>query len=338
LYQKHTYHEMHSYSLDFVGEHETGDRKIPYEGSLDRLYKYDFRKFIEYNRQDVTLLVKIDDKLRFIDLSNQLAHDNNVLLQNTLGSVALIDQSIINEIHSQGLVSPSKKKFIEGITSVAGAYVANPKIGMHKWIGSVDINSLYPSVIRALNMSPETIIGQFRLDRTMEIVQRRMEGGMNTADTWSDFFGVTEYQLIQDQKYDEITLDLEDGDSVINSARVWHDTIYTNKSGICLSANGTLFRTDAKGIIPQLLERWYNERVQTRKEAADLFKEVETLREKRMKLAATGHKDMLEPIDLKIKELTKGIAFRDKRQLIKKILLNSLYGALLNPHCRFFDQ
>ncbi|KKM23877.1 hypothetical protein LCGC14_1610810, partial [marine sediment metagenome] len=104
LYQKHTYHEMHSYSLDFVGEHETGDRKLPYEGSLDRLYKYDFKKFIEYNRQDVMLLVKIDDKNRFIDLSNQLAHDNNVLLQNTLGSVALIDQAIINEIHNQDLI------------------------------------------------------------------------------------------------------------------------------------------------------------------------------------------------------------------------------------------
>lgn len=338
LYQKHTYHEMHSYSLDFVGEHETGDRKIPYEGSLDRLYKYDFKKFIEYNRQDVTLLVKINDKLRFIDLSNQLAHDNNVLLQNTLGSVALIDQSIINEIHNQGLVSPSKKKVVEGITSVAGAYVATPKIGMHKWVGSVDINSLYPSVIRALNMSPETIMGQFRLDRTMEIVQRRMKDGMNSADTWSDFFGVTEYQLIQDQKYDEITLDLEDGDSVTNSAKVWYDTIYTDKSGICLSANGTLFRTDTKGIIPGLLERWYNERVQIRKEAVDLVKKEEALREKKMKLAATGHKDMLGPIDLEIEELKKGIAFRDKRQHIKKILLNSLYGALLNPHCRFFDQ
>ena len=338
LYQKHTDHEMHSYSLDFVGEHETGDRKLPYEGSLDRLYKYDFKTFIEYNRQDVMLLVKIDDKNRFIDLSNQLAHDNNVLLQNTLGSVALIDQAIINEIHNQGLISPSKKKVAESITSVAGAYVANPKIGMHKWIGSVDIKSLYPSVIRALNMSPETIMGQFRLDRTMEIVKNRMESGMNAADTWADFFGVIEYQLIQDQNYDEITLDLEDGDSVTNSAKVWHDTIYTDKSGICLSANGTLFRTDTKGIIPKLLERWYNERVQIRREAADLVKEEEVLREKRLKLAATGHKDMLEPINLEIEELKKGIAFRDKRQHIKKILLNSLYGALLNPHCRFFDQ
>lgn len=32
------------------------------------------------------------------------------------------------------------------------------------------------------------------------------------------------------------------------------------------------------------------------------------------------------------------IAFWDKRQLIRKINLNSLYGALLNPGCRFFDR
>ncbi|KKM66342.1 hypothetical protein LCGC14_1482190, partial [marine sediment metagenome] len=259
-------------------------------------------------------------------------------LQNTLGSVALIDQAIINEIHNQDLIAPSKKKFVEGITSVAGAYVASPKIGMHKWIGSVDIKSLYPSVIRALNMSPETIMGQFRLDRTMEIVEKRMKESLMAGESWADFFGVIEYQLIQDEKFDDITLDLEDGDSVTNSAKAWHDIIYTDKSGICLSANGTLFRTDTKGIIPGLLERWYNERVQIRKEAVDLVKEEEALRTKRLKLAATGHKDMLEPINLEIEELKKGIAFRDKRQHIKKILLNSLYGALLNPHCRFFDQ
>jgi DNA polymerase elongation subunit (family B) len=56
LYRKYNYHEMHTYRLDFIGEYEVGEKKIPYEGTLDQLYNNDFEKFIAYNRQDVILL------------------------------------------------------------------------------------------------------------------------------------------------------------------------------------------------------------------------------------------------------------------------------------------
>ena len=79
LYRKYTYEERHSYRLDAIGEHEIGEKKTVYEGSLDQLYNQDFRTFIEYNRQDVALLDKLDQKLKFIALSNELAHANTVL-------------------------------------------------------------------------------------------------------------------------------------------------------------------------------------------------------------------------------------------------------------------
>jgi len=130
LYQKHTYHEIHSYSLDAVGEYEVGERKVSYEGSLDMLYKADFYKFIDYNRQDVMVLVKIDEKNKFIDLSNALAHEMTVTLPTTLGSVALIESAICKELHTHGMIAPSKKKASDDATSVAGAYVATPVKGM----------------------------------------------------------------------------------------------------------------------------------------------------------------------------------------------------------------
>ena len=80
LYRKYTYEERHSYSLDAIGEHELQERKTNYEGTLDQLYNNDFHTFIEYNRQDTLLLKKLDDKLKFIDLANELAHANTVLL------------------------------------------------------------------------------------------------------------------------------------------------------------------------------------------------------------------------------------------------------------------
>ncbi len=94
LYRKYTYEERHSYSLDAIGEYELEERKTQYEGTLDQLYNKDFPTFITYNRQDTMLLAKLDKKLRFIDLANELAHDNTVLLPTTMGAVAVTEQAI----------------------------------------------------------------------------------------------------------------------------------------------------------------------------------------------------------------------------------------------------
>ena len=145
LYRKYTYEERHSYRLDAIGETEIGENKIPYEGTLDQLYNNDFRRFIEYNIQDTALLNKLDKKLRFIDLSNELAHANTVLLQTTMGAVAVTEQAIVNEAHHRGLQVTNRKKRGDENTQAAGAYVAFPKKGIHKWIGSMDLNSLYRS-------------------------------------------------------------------------------------------------------------------------------------------------------------------------------------------------
>ncbi len=74
LYRKYTYEERHSFRLDAIGEHELDERKTVYEGSLDNLYKNDFGLFIEYNRQDTALLAKLEKKLKFIELANEIAH------------------------------------------------------------------------------------------------------------------------------------------------------------------------------------------------------------------------------------------------------------------------
>jgi DNA polymerase elongation subunit (family B) len=135
----------------FISKMELGEQKTPYEGTLDQLYNKDFVKFIEYNRQDVALLGRLDAKLKFIDLSNELAHQNTVLIQTTMGAVAVTEQGIVNEAHRRGMVVPDRVRREPGSDPAAGAYVAYPKKGLQDWIGSIDINSLYPSVIRRRN-------------------------------------------------------------------------------------------------------------------------------------------------------------------------------------------
>ena len=311
LYRKYTYEERHTYRLDAIGEMEVGENKTPYEGTLDQLYNNDFRKFIEYNRQDVALLDKIDKKLRFIDLANEIAHDNTVLLQTTMGAVAVTEQAIINETHNRGMVAPNRKEH-EGGTAAAGAYVAYPKKGIHQWIGSMDLNSLYPSVIRAMNMAPETIVGQIRPDLTDEMLHNAQTLEKKSfAAAWEGRFGTLEYEAVMDQRKDvSLTLDLEDDTSHVLSGAEIYKLIFDSHQPWMLSANGTIFTYEKEGVVPGLLKRWYAERKE--------------LQAKMRKAIAAGNETE--------------IAFWDKRQLVKKINLNSLYGAILNPGCRFFDK
>jgi DNA polymerase elongation subunit (family B) len=282
LYRKHTYHEMHTYRLDFVGEYEVGEKKVNYEGSLDKLYNEDFEKFIAYNRQDVMLLVKIDRKLKFIDLCNELAHSNGVLLATTMGSVQLIDNAITRAAHAKGLMVPARppRDFRDSAqidlddpdaepTGIVGAYVADPVQGMHEWIGGVDINSLYPSAIRSLNMSKETVVGQIRMDATNKLIQKRMKEEKRTfADAWNEMFHTLEYGQMINREHVILTVDLEDGSHVEMSGDQLFQWIFENPTKrMTVSANGTIFTVDQEGIVPGLLSQWYSERKQLQAEA-----------------------------------------------------------------------
>ena len=312
LYRKYTYEERHTYRLDAIGELEVGETKTQYEGTLDQLYNNDFKKFIEYNRQDTALLNKLDKKLRFIDLANTLAHECTVLLQTTMGAVAVTEQAIVNEAHHRGLIVPSRPKRDEDASNqAAGAYVAYPKKGLHDWIGSMDINSLYPSVIRALNMGPETIIGQLRQTYTQAEIDAKIAKSNSFAAAWEGKFGANEYEFVMNKdKAHEIHVDWENGDTDVLTGAQIYEMIFESNQPWVLSANGTIFTYEKEGIIPGLLKRWYAERKEMQSKLKDAIKAENKIEEE----------------------------YWDKRQLVKKINLNSLYGAILNAGCRFFDN
>ena len=312
LYRKYTYEERHTYRLDAIGEMEIGESKTVYEGTLDQLYNNDFRKFIEYNRQDCALLDKLDKKLKFIDLANTVAHENTVLLQTTMGAVAVTEQAIVNEAHHRGLIVPSRPKRDENATNqAAGAYVAYPKKGLHDWIGSMDINSLYPSVIRALNMGPETIVGQLRQTYTQAEIDAKIAKGNSFAAAWEGKFGSNEYDFVMNKdRANDIVVEWENGQIDIMTGAQIYEMIYESNKPWMLSANGTIFTYEFEGVIPGLLKRWYAERKEMQAKLKDAIKAENKIEEE----------------------------YWDKRQLVKKINLNSLYGAILNMGCRFFDN
>ena len=309
LYKSFTFSEQHSYKLDHILKVEINQRKVHFEGTLDALWKEQFRKFIEYSIQDVMGIVALDDKLKFIILANQTAHIGCVFIKDALASVVKIEQAILLELHEQGLIGPDKvAKPREH--PVAGAFVQLPVGGMYDWIVSFDINSLYPSVIRLLNISPECVVGQFDTKRTEAEIKYLIDSKKvkTRTEAWHHFTGVLEYHDINNANADEqLTLVYEDGTKDVASGAEWHEMLQSINWAI--TANGTVFDLEKVGILPYCLGKWYAER-----------QEYQALK------GEYSDKGDVEQA-----------SYWDRIQHVKKIYLNATYGALLNEYFRFND-
>ena len=159
LYKKFTYSQQESYALDYIGQAELGEKKLDYSeyGTLNELYKQDYQKFLDYNIKDVVLVERLDDKMKLIEQACTIAYDAGVNLVDSLTSVRMWDVIIHNFLMSKNQVVPPKV-IEDKAFQVEGAYVKDPQVGMHNWVVSFDLNSLYPHLIMQYNISPETYV------------------------------------------------------------------------------------------------------------------------------------------------------------------------------------
>lgn len=159
LYKKFSYTPQESYRLDHIANYELGEKKLDYSeyGSLIDLYKFDYQKFIDYNLMDCELVDRLEEKLKFIEQVFTLSYDGKVNYIDTFTTVRMWDVIIHNYLLAQGIVVPQPKP-PEKDEPIVGAYVKDPQVGMHDWVVSFDLNSLYPHLIMQYNISPETYI------------------------------------------------------------------------------------------------------------------------------------------------------------------------------------
>ena len=158
LYRKFTYTNQERYTLDHIAFVELGERKDgnPYE-TFKEWYQKDYQSFIEYNIQDVEIVDKLEDKMRLIELCLTMAYDGKVNMTDVLGQVRYWDVVIYNHLRKKKIVIPQKTEH-EKSEKFEGAYVKDPQVGMHNWVMSFDLNSLYPHLIMQYNISPETLV------------------------------------------------------------------------------------------------------------------------------------------------------------------------------------
>ena len=158
LYKKFEINLRDSYQLNSIAKFELDTEKIQFEGSLDDLYYNDFEKYIEYNRRDVDIVKQLDDKKKYIDLTRNLTMSACREMEDVYYNTRLIDGYVLSALKGMNKVVPDKPEREKKESAYAGAYVSDPVVGMHDWVIALDLSSLYPSIVRSLNMSPETIV------------------------------------------------------------------------------------------------------------------------------------------------------------------------------------
>ena len=160
LFQKfgYTYGTQESYALNHIAYVVLGERKLSYEesGSLKNLYEDDFQKYIDYNMKDVELVDRLEDKMGLITLAMTMAYKGGVNYQDTFGTTGIWESIIYRKLLRKKQVSIATKTH-EPKQEFAGGFVKSPQVGLHEWVVSFDLNSLYPNIIVQWNMSPETV-------------------------------------------------------------------------------------------------------------------------------------------------------------------------------------
>ena len=221
-YRKFSFTMQESYRLDHICHVELGERKMDYSeyDSLFDLYKKNYQLFIEYNIRDVDLVGRLEDKLKLLEQIYAIAYDGKVNYQDAFTSVRMWDVIIHNYLLSQKIVVPQAKAN-DKERQIIGAFVKDPQVGMHKWVVSFDLNSLYPHLIMQYNISPETYVGQLPAIGGDDGVQKILDGYLNEPSIRN--------QLIE--------------------------------QNVTCAASGCMFDKDYQGFLPKLMQNMYDDRV-----------------------------------------------------------------------------
>lgn len=219
-----------SYKLDAIGEVELSENKVDYgDTNLASLSDDNWELFIDYNIQDVNLLVRLEEKLQYLKLLRMISYAGLTTLEGALGSLSVITGlcAIRARFHKKRI--PTFKKGKENEEQNAGAYVGEPLKGFQENIVSFDANSLYPNVMITLNLSPETKIGTIT-DKTDKDITIQHVNGQNFKLSIPSFMKFVE------------------------------------KEKIAISKAKVLFTQKKKGIIPETVDHFYKKRVEIQRQ------------------------------------------------------------------------
>ena len=265
------YGPQESFKLDHIAHVILGEKKLDYTeyGSLTALYEQNPQLYLDYNLQDTRLIQRLEDETALLALVMTIAYQGGVNYQEAFGTVGIWETTLYRRLMSKNIAPPIKSGSPGHRADLVGGYVKDPQIGLHPWVVSFDLNSLYPHLMLQYNMSPETYIGDRREYVTQDMV------------------------LKGDYKNDD--------------------------PNVSVTANGVCFRTDKLGIIPEIIDEYYNNRSKIKKQMLAVEQQLEVEKDPRQ-----------------IKKLKAEANQLHNSQMSIKISMNSLYGATANIYFAYY--
>ena len=247
IYKKFCPVNRESYKLDYIAQVELDETKVDYGNqSLYEFMNNDWQTFVDYNIQDVKILVKLEENLKYIELLRMLSYVGCTTIESGLGTVSVVTGAAAIEARKrkQRLLTTVVNE--DELKDFEGGHVSVPLVGHHTSIVSFDANSLYPNTMITLNTSPETKVG-----RIEEIDKNR----------------------VSIRNVDGIVVDM--------TTKEFHNFLIKEK--ISVSRSKVLFSQKKKGILPELMDSFYKKRVKIRKELKKLKADENNSEDKKIK-------------------------------------------------------
>lgn len=236
VYKKFTPGDRESYSLNYIGELELGEGKVKYNATdLAKLSVTDWQTFVDYNIQDVNILIKLEENKRFFNLIKSIAYKGLTNLEASLGTISVVTGAMAQTARNKNLVIPTFKHSLK--TDYNGGFVREPERGIQEAVVSFDANSLYPNTIITLNISPETKVGKI-LQSTDDNIQIQLVNGSTYTLSHNKFITFIEKEQLS-----------------ISKAKI----LYSQKT---------------RGFCPELIDSLYSERVKVQKEMKKIKKQL----------------------------------------------------------------
>ena len=231
VYQKFSRDKRESYKLDYIGKVEQVGGKTEINAvSLAVLSEKHWDDYVDYNIQDVNILVKLEEKLRFIKTMRVISHKGFCNVESTTGKVIVVSGAIAAQGLKRGQILCTFEH--DDMGDYSGGYVKEVEPGLREGVISFDANSLYPNTIITLNLSPETKIGKITsIDKDKDEVEIRLVNGKTHTLSTENFM------------------------------------LFIKKEKIAVSKAKILFSQKEKGIVPEYVDGLYTERVKNKKEA-----------------------------------------------------------------------
>lgn len=156
-YKKVSTSQLESFSLDYVGKTTVGRGKVEHDGRVGEMWENDIELFLEYNINDVQLMIDIEKTRGIIKYFDTIRRVAFCSFYDVFFNSRVLDCYFLKEAQRKGIILPNKPKFTDEYEKIQGARVIAPIPGLHHYVAVGDVRSLYPTAILTGNMSPETI-------------------------------------------------------------------------------------------------------------------------------------------------------------------------------------